>query len=69
MSNALAKFWPSSWLVPSCSALPSPIMPSHVYVAVAPAKRSRAVFRPTTTGMPSTLTIRSSYASCRIRRA
>ena len=30
MSKALAKFWPSSWLVPICRALPSPIIPSMV---------------------------------------
>ncbi len=36
MSKALAKFWPSSWLVPICSALPSPIMASHVRVLMAP---------------------------------
>ena len=29
MSKALAKFWPSSWLVPICSALPSPIIASQ----------------------------------------
>ena len=34
MPNARAKFCPSSWLVPICSALPSPIIPSHVNVAV-----------------------------------
>jgi hypothetical protein len=63
MPNTLAKFWPSSWLVPICNALPSPIIPSMVYVASAPAKRSRSVFRPTSTGMPSTLTAKSSYTS------
>ena len=40
MPNARAKFWPSSWLVPICSALPSPIIASHVSVFVAPGKRS-----------------------------
>ena len=40
MSNALAKFWPSSWLVPICSALPSPIIASQASVLMAPAKRS-----------------------------
>ena len=43
MSKGRAKFCPSSWLVPICSALPSPIIPSVVQVRVAPAKRSRAV--------------------------
>jgi len=60
MSKARAKFWPSSWLVPICRALPSPIMPSSVYVLVAPAKRSRAVLRPTSTGIASTFTMKSS---------
>ena len=54
MSKALAKFWPSSWLVPICSALPSPIIASQVSVLMAPAKRSLAVLRPTSTGMAST---------------
>ena len=40
MSNTRAKFCPSSWLVPICSALPSRIMASHVQVVVAPEKRS-----------------------------
>ncbi len=57
--KALAKFWPSSWLVPICSALPSPIMPSSVRVLMAPAKRSRAVLRPSTTSMPRTLVMKS----------
>ena len=30
MSKAVAKFWPSSWLVPICSALPSRIIASQV---------------------------------------
>ena len=55
MPNARAKFWPSSWLVPICSALPSPIIASHVSVLSAPAKRSFGVLRPTTTGIASTL--------------
>ena len=54
MSKALAKFWPSSWLVPICSALPSPIIASHVSVLTAPANRSLAVLRPTITGMART---------------
>jgi len=54
MSNAFAKFWPSSCEVPICSALPSPIMASTVIVLVAPANRSRRVLRPGTTGMAST---------------
>ena len=29
MSKTLAKFWPSSWLVPICRALPSPIIASR----------------------------------------
>lgn len=33
--KALAKLVPSSWLVPSCRALPSPIMPSRVRVLMA----------------------------------
>ncbi len=53
MSNARAKFWPNSWLVPICSALPSAIIASHVMVLIAPGKRSAAVLRPTTTGMAS----------------
>ncbi len=57
--NALAKFWPSSWLVPICSALPSPIIASRVRVLMAPAKRSLAVLRPSTTSMPSTLVMKS----------
>ena len=40
MSKTLAKFWPSSWLVPICRALPSPIIASQASVLVAPAKRS-----------------------------
>ena len=48
MSNTRAKFCPSSWLVPICSALPSFIIPSRVRVLIAPAKRSLAVLRPTT---------------------
>ena len=46
MPNARAKFWPSSWLVPICSALPSPIIASHVNVLVAPAKRSAGGLEP-----------------------
>ena len=69
MSNALAKFWPSSWLVPICSALPSRIIASQVRVLMAPANRSPAVLRPTSTGMASTLTMKSSYTSCRMRMA
>ena len=60
MPNTRAKFCPSSWLVPICSALPSPIIASQVNVLVAPANRSRAVFSPTTTGIASTLTMKSS---------
>jgi hypothetical protein len=52
-----AKFWPSSWLVPICRALPSPIIPSQVQVRVAPAKRSRAVLWPVSTGMRATSTM------------
>ena len=69
MPNALAKFWPSSWLVPICSALPSRIIPSHVHDVSAPANRSRSVLRPTRTGTPITLTIVSSYTSRRMRSA
>ena len=57
--NALAKFWPSSWLVPSCSALPSPIMPSSVRVLMAPANRSLAVLRPRTTSIARTFSMKS----------
>ena len=57
--NALAKFWPSSWLVPICSALPSPIIASHVKVLMAPGNRSRAVLRPVRMGMASTFTMKS----------
>ncbi len=59
MSNARAKFWPSSWLVPIWSALPSRIIASHVSVLIAPAKRSDDVFRPTSTGMASCSTMKS----------
>ncbi len=69
MSKALAKFWPSSWLVPICSALPSPIMASHVIVLMAPANRSLGVLRPTSTGMASTSTMKSRYTSWRMRVA
>ena len=57
MSNGREKFCPSSWLVPICSALPSPIIPSQVQVRFAPAKRSRAVLCPVSTGMDSTSTM------------
>ena len=57
ISNARAKFWPSSWLVPICNALPSPIIPSHVHVRVAPANRSRAVLWPVSTGIAATWVI------------
>ena len=50
MSKGRAKFCPSSWLVPICRALPSPIIPSHVQVRFAPANRSRAVLWPVSTG-------------------
>ena len=51
------KFWPSSWLVAICSALPSPIIPSQVQVRVAPANRSRAVLCPVSTGSAATSNI------------
>ena len=38
--NTRAKFCPSSWLVPICSALPSRIIASHVQLGSAPGKRS-----------------------------
>ena len=57
--NALAKFCPSSCEVPICRALPSPVISSSVIVFVAPANRSRAVLRPTTTGSASTSTMKS----------
>ena len=69
MSKALAKFCPSSWLVPICSALPSPIMASQVRVLMAPANRSLAVLRPTTTGMASTSVMKSAYTSRWMRSA
>ena len=59
MSKARAKFWPSSWLVPICRALPSRIIASQVMVLMAPAKRSRRVLTPTCTGMARTLTMKS----------
>ena len=59
MSNAREKFCPSSWLVPICSALPSPIIASQVMVLVAPAKRSSGIFIPTSTGIASTSIITS----------
>ena len=51
MPKARAKFCPSSWLVPICSALPSPIIPSQVQVRTAPANRSRSVLWPVSTGI------------------
>ena len=60
MSKGRAKFCPSSWLVPICRALPSPIIPSQVQVRFAPANRSRAVLCPVSTGTPkmSTMVVR-----------
>ena len=52
--NAFEKFWPSSWLVPICSALPSRITPSHVQDRTAPANFSRCVFSPVKTGIAMT---------------
>ena len=69
MSKGLAKFCPNSWLVPICSALPSPIIPSVVQVRLAPAKRSRAVLWPVSTGMLSASTMVARYTSLRIRSA
>ena len=60
MSNAFAKFCPSSCEVPICSALVSRIMASTVMVLVAPAKRSPLVLRPGTTGMASTSVMNAS---------
>ena len=57
--NAREKFCPSSWLVPIWSALPSDIMASQVHVVVAPAKRSRSVLRPISTGTARTSTMKS----------
>ena len=57
MSKGFEKFCPNSWLVPICSALPSPIIPSQVHVRFAPANRSRAVLWPVSTGMCSTSTM------------
>src|SRR5713101_6812627 len=64
--KTLAKFWPSSWLVPICSALPSPIIPSQVHDVMAPANRSLAVLRPVSTGTASTSTMTSRYTSVKI---
>jgi hypothetical protein len=69
MSNALAKFCPSSWLVPICSAFPSRIIASSVMVFVAPAKRSLAVLRPSTTGIASISRMNAAYTSSWIRWA
>ena len=66
MSKTLAKFWPRSWLVPICRALPSPIIASQASVLMAPGKRSAAVLRPVSTGMASTLIMKSAYTSRRI---
>ena len=60
MPKTDAKFWPSSWLVPICSALPSPVIASHVIVLMAPAKRSRVVLSPTATEIPRTSTMNAS---------
>ena len=59
MSNALAKFWPRSWLVPHCSALPSCISASMQYVVTAPGNFSLSVFAPLTTGIASTFSAKS----------
>jgi hypothetical protein len=50
MSKAREKFCPRSWLVAACSALPSPINPSQVYVSIAPGNRSDGLFTPVITG-------------------
>ena len=51
MPNALAKFWPSSWLVPICRALPSPIIPSQVQRVVGAGEPlARASCGPTSDG-------------------
>ena len=63
MSNALAKFWPSSWLVPICNALPSRIIASTVRVLVAPGKRSWGILRPRNTGMARYSSMKSAYTS------
>ena len=59
MSNARAKFCPSSCEVPICSALPSRITPSHDHEISAPANFSRSVLRPRKTGIASSSTIAS----------
>ncbi len=59
ISKARAKFWPSSWLVPICRALPSRIMASQARVLMAPGKRSRLVLRPLNTGIASTSIMKS----------
>ncbi len=50
-SKARAKFCPRSWLVAACSARRSCIMASTEKVSTAPAKRSRGVLAPASTGM------------------
>ena len=54
MPKAAAKFWPSSWLVPICSALPSPIIPSQVQVRVGPGEPLAGGLVPGEDGQPST---------------
>ena len=55
VSNALEKFWPRLCDVPACSALPSPIIASMVYVQSAPANDSTRDLRPTMTGIAATV--------------
>ena len=53
MPYASEKCWPRLWLVPACSARPSPISASIAYVRRAPANFSLSVFWPKSTGIAS----------------
>ena len=54
VERLLEKFWPRLCDVPACSALPSPIIASMVYVQSAPAT-TRPDLRPTMTGIAATV--------------
>ena len=58
-SNDLAKFCPRKCDVPLCSAFPSCIIASMVYVSNAPANLSVALFTPCTTGTASQCSAKS----------
>ena len=60
-SKAFAKFCPRKCDVPLCSAFPSCIMASMVYVFRAPAKRSLADFTPLITGTAIYFSAKSAY--------